>query len=97
MATSSTIKYHINVPVETSEFHVYDVVSMINEALPAPAYSKASVNAWISTKGAEGYRVSVVFNPPFPKNAEALVEAVSAQVAHLGWTLNGPVTAWIHP
>lgn len=92
---SDTIKYHINLPVDTSEYKLPAAQNLVKQALTG--FNILSIDTWVATLGAAGYRVSVIFNPPTPANAEALVVPVYKALVAAGWTLDGPVTAWIHP
>jgi len=94
--SNPTIKYHINLPVDPSKYSDKDATLLVNDAL-TKLFSIASTTAWVATLGAQGVRVSVIFNMPFPKNAEIIVELVNHQLSLDAWTLEGRVTAWEHP
>ena len=92
---ADTIKYHINLPVDTDEYKLPAAQNLVKSALTG--FNILSIDTWVATLGAAGYRVSVIFNPPLPVNQNALVEPVEKTVVAAGWILDGPVTAWIHP
>lgn len=93
--TPSTIKYHINLPVDTTKYSRASAQAAVQTALAI--YNIASIDTFLPTLGAAGWRVSVVFNPPFPASASPVVYDVEQEVQSLAWPLEGPITAWIHP
>lgn len=93
------IKYHVNLPVDTNLHPLTAAIKAVTDALTSQftKYNIVSINGWVSTLGEKGWRISIVFNPPFPSNAAALTTPISNELYILKWETFAAVSAWIHP